>query len=598
MSAHTPFPDLAPAPGGLATEPAPPRKPPWKSRVCGTTGLRVHSHAENLIKANAVVALLALTVGGVGALLVLLTRWQVVHLLDTVWFYRILTVHGMSMLIFFILFFEMAVLYFASAVLLNARVPAPKLAWGAFALMVGGTLMTQWAMWTGRADVLFTSYVPLMAHPAFYLGIILFAVGCLVVVGIFFATLVVAKREQTYEGSIPLVTFGAMTAAIIAVITLLHGAAIYVPTFLWSMGLMDVDPQVYRLVWWAMGHSSQQINVAAMVSVWYLLGALTVGGVVLNEKVSRTAFVLYVLFISMASAHHLLVDPGFGSAWKVWNTSYFMYMAVLASMIHGFTVPAGIEIGQRLRGFTQGMFGWLRRAPWGDPGFSALALSVVVFGFVGGITGVTFGTEQINIIAHNTLRVPGHFHATVVSGTAMAFMGVTYYVIPLIFRRELVFFPLAKLQPYLYAGGMLILSITMTFAGTFGVPRRLWDATYAGAPFDVPYSPAVDVLMGGVAVGGLVAITGGALFLVIAVGSALFGRRIAEGADPETLSVPQGIRRQPMHRVAPDGAQVKLPSTRIGPAPGTMVLVFIFLLAFIVYYFANWHLLSFVWRIG
>ena len=40
----------------------------------------------------------------------------------------------------------------------------------------------------------------------------------------------VAKREQTYEGSIPLVSFGALTAAIIAVITLLHGAAIYIPT--------------------------------------------------------------------------------------------------------------------------------------------------------------------------------------------------------------------------------------------------------------------------------------------------------------------------------------------------------------------------------
>ena len=108
-----------------------------------------------------------------------------------------------------------------------------------------------------------------------------------------------------------------------------------------------------------------------------------------------------------------------------------MYMAVLASMIHGFTVPAGIEIGQRLRGVTQGMsFGWLRRAPWGDPGFSALMFSLVVFGFVGGITGVTFGTEQINIIAHNTLRIPGHFHSTVVSGTALAFMGITYYSDP------------------------------------------------------------------------------------------------------------------------------------------------------------------------
>ena len=306
---------------------------------------------------------------------------------------------------------------------------------------------------------------------------ILFAVGALVTVGVFFANLVVAKRERTYEGSLPLVVYGAMTAAIIAVITLVHGAAIYIPTFLWSLGLMDVDPQVYRMVWWGLGHSSQQINVAAMVAIWYMLGALTIGSVVLNEKISRTAFVLYILFISMASAHHLLVDPGMGPAWKIVNTSYFMYMAVLASMIHGFTVPAGMELGMRLRGFTNGMFDWLRRAPWGDPGFSSLVFSVVVFGFVGGITGVTIGTEQINIIVHNTLRVPGHFHATVVSGTAMAFMGATYYLIPLIFQRKVAFWQLAQIQPYLFAGGMLVFTLSMTFAGSFGVPRRHWDIT-------------------------------------------------------------------------------------------------------------------------
>jgi cytochrome c oxidase subunit I len=570
----------------------------WAHRICPTTGLKVHSQADNLIKAHAVTAVVALAIGGIGALLVLLTRWQAVHLLDTVWFYRILTIHGMSMLIFFIIFFEMAVLYFAGPVLLNSRVPAVKTAWASFGLMVVGALMVQWAMWTGRADVLFTSYVPLRAHPLFYLGVILFAVGTLITVCLFFASLVVAKRERTYEGSVPLVTFGAITAAIIAVITLLHGAAIYIPTFLWSMDMMHVDPQVYRLVWWGLGHSSQQINVAAMVSIWYLLGALTVGGVVLNEKVSRTAFVLYVLFISMAAAHHLLVDPGFGPEWKVWNTSYFMYMAVLASLIHGFTVPAGIEVGQRLRGFTQGVFGWLRRAPWGDPGFSSLALSIVVFGFIGGITGVTFGTEQINIIAHNTLRVPGHFHATVVSGTAVAFMGITYYVIPLIFRREVAFLSLARIQPYLYSGGMVILTITMTFAGTFGVPRRLWDMTYSGAPFDVPYSPAVDVIMAGVGVGGLLAIAGGGLFVFITVWSVFLGRRIPDGADPATLKVPQGIANPPKHRTTPEGEQLPLKETRLGPTPGTVVLVGIFLLAFIVYYFANWHLLSFVWQVG
>jgi cytochrome c oxidase subunit 1 len=460
--------------------------------------------------------------------------------------------------------------------------------------MVAGMALVNTMVLRGQADVLFTSYPPLQAHPLYYLGIILFAVGALVVTALFFATLVVARREHTYEGSIPLVSFGALTAAIIAVITLLHGAAIYIPTLLWSLGLMGMDPEVYRMVWWGLGHSSQQINVAAHVSIWYLMAALTVGGVVLNEKISRLAFVLYVLFISMASAHHLLVDPGMGPAWKVWNTSYAMYLAVLASMVHGFTVPAGIEMGQRLRGYTNGVFEWLKKAPWSDPGFSGVALSVVIFGFLGGITGVTIGTEQINIIAHNTLRVPGHFHTTVVGGTALAFMAVTYYVLPLIFRRRVAFWGLAKVQPYLFAGGIVILAMSMIFQGIFGVPRRHWDTSFSNAPFTLEYHPAVQLFQATMGIGGLLAIAGGLAYIAIAVVSVFFGRpfRLADSADRS--GVPQGIWRLPaqMH----EGAQVAA-LHRTG-TPGTLRLVFIFFACFILYYFANWKILSFLWKVG
>lgn len=572
-------------------------------RTCPATGRRVHQQAESLIKVNAVVAVVALLIGAVAALLLVLTRWQAVHLLPAEWYYRILGVHGMNMLIFFIIFFEMAVLWFASTVLLNARPAAPRLGWASFGLMLVGSGMVEWMQWSGKADVLFTSYPPLKAHPLFYLGIILFAVGALTVVGLFFATLVVAKRERTYEGSLPLVVYGAVTAAIIAVITLLHGAIIYIPTFLWSVGLIPrVDPEFYRLIWWGLGHSSQQINVAAMVAVWYMLGGLTVGAVVLNEKVSRSAFVLYVLFISMASAHHLLVDPGFGPAWKIVNTSYFMYMAVLASMIHGFTVPAGMELGMRLRGFTDGIFGWLRRAPWGDPGFSATVLSIVVFGFVGGITGVTIGTEQINIIVHNTLRVPGHFHATVVSGTAMAFMGATYYVLPLIFRRKVAFWPAAQVQPYLFALGMLLLSMGMTFAGSFGVPRRHWDISFSQAAFDVQFNPAVDLVLAVMALGGIMAVTGALLFIVIAVKSVFLGEPVTEIPQGRRVAgIPQGLTHPPVHRPDADEVNERLhaPGGSIAAVtPGTLVLVGIFLASFMIYYFTNWKLLSVVWKVG
>jgi cytochrome c oxidase subunit 1 len=577
-------------------------EPGTRFRRCPYTGRRIDRSAERLIQVHAVASVVSLLIGAVAAVLLVLTRWQAVHLLPADWFYRILGVHGMSMLIFFIIFFEMAVLFFAGTVLINARNAAPKTSWAGLGLMVAGALLVEAMMWAGRADVLFTSYVPLRADPLFYLGVILFAVGALVTVGVFFANLVVAKREQTYRGSLPLVVYGAMTAAIIAVITLVHGAAIYIPTFLWSLGLMHVDPEVYRLVWWGLGHSSQQINVAAMVSIWYMLGALTIGSVVLNEKISRSAFVLYILFISMASAHHLLVDPGMGPAWKIVNTSYFMYMAVLASMIHGFTVPAGMELGMRLRGYTHGLFDWLRQAPWGDPGFSALVFSLVVFGFVGGITGVTIGTEQINIIVHNTLRVPGHFHATVVSGTAMAFMGATYYLIPLIFRRKVAFWSLARIQPYLFAGGMLIFTVSMTFAGSFGVPRRHWDISFSQAPFDVQFSPVVDLVLAVMAIGGLLAATGAFAFVAIAVKSVFFGEPLGEVVPGVALAgVPPGLTHPPVHAPDVDARNAALHDASkgiLGPAPGTIVLVFVFLAAFVTYFFVNWKILSFLWRIG
>ena len=65
--------------------------------------------------------------------------------------------------------------------------------------MLAGAVTVEAMMWTGQADVLFTSYVPLRAEPKFYLGVILFAVGALVTVGVFFANLVVAQAGATYE---------------------------------------------------------------------------------------------------------------------------------------------------------------------------------------------------------------------------------------------------------------------------------------------------------------------------------------------------------------------------------------------------------------
>src|SRR3990172_2131982 len=224
-------------------------------RVCPTTGLKVHLPAEKLIKATAVAAVVFLAIGGLFGLSVALTRWPAVHLLPADWFYLALTAHGLDVLLLWIIFFEIAVLYFASAILLNSRIAAPRWAWAAFVLMLVGGLVTNLAVLQGQSSVMFTSYPPMMAAQHFYLGLILFAVGALIGCGIFFGTLVIARDEKTYQGSIPLLTFCALTAAIIAVFSPASGAIILIPTWLWSMGLVsNIDPLMYKLVWGAMGH--------------------------------------------------------------------------------------------------------------------------------------------------------------------------------------------------------------------------------------------------------------------------------------------------------------------------------------------------------
>lgn len=549
-------------------------------RVCPATGLRIHKSAENLIKANAVVAVVFLAVGGLFGLLVALTRWPGVHILPADWFYLALTAHGLDVLLVWIIFFEMAVLYFASAVLLNSRLATPRWAWAGFVLMLVGAAITNVAVLQGNSSVMFTSYVPMQAAPNFYLGLILFAVGALIGCFVFFGTLVVAKAEKTYEGSIPLVTFGAMVAAIIAVFTIASGAIILVPTYLWSLGLIGhIDSLMYRTIWWAMGHSSQQINVAAHVSIWYMVAAVVLGAKPLSEKVSRGAFLLYILFLQLASAHHLLADPGLSSEWKIFNTSYAMYLAVLGSMIHGLTVPGSIEAAQRARGFTSGLFGWLRNAPWSNPAFSAMFISLVTFGFLGGISGVVMGVEQINLIIHNTIYVPGHFHATVVLGTTLAFMAATYLLVPLIFQRELIMKKMAMWQPYFFGIGVTGISVFMMGAGTLGVPRRHWDISGADSIIKFDFPGAAYLMMGLNGMFAVLATLGGIMFVVVIVGSLLFGKKT--GDEP--------LKGLTMDTVAEYG------SAEHPKIPGTLVLVGIFFVSFILYYFVNWKYLAEVW---
>ena len=136
-------------------------------RTCDITGFKVDLQSQKLIRINAVFAVVSLLLAVVAALLLVFTRYQPIHLLGAEWYYRLVTFHGLNALIFWIVFFEIAGLYFGSTVVLNTRFCNPTLGWVAFVLMALGLVLSNTMILLGKADVMLTSYAPLKADPIY-----------------------------------------------------------------------------------------------------------------------------------------------------------------------------------------------------------------------------------------------------------------------------------------------------------------------------------------------------------------------------------------------------------------------------------------------
>jgi cytochrome c oxidase subunit I len=203
------------------------------------------------------------------------------------------------------------------------------------------------------------------------------------------------------------------------------------------------------------------------------------------------------------------------------------------------------------------------------------------------------------MLIHNTLFVPGHFHITVVSGTTVAFMGLAYYLVPILTRRQLVGITVARVQPYVFAAGVLLFSVAMIRAGQLGVPRRVADLGYEGTvlPVQTFQQPQAELSMLLVTVGALLAVVGGAMFVYVMVATLLTGK--ASDRPMGTLALafgPQASSPGSVKHAAPvavdghSGLGVEHAPHERGAgrarfeAPGTVVLVFAFLAWFVLLY--------------
>jgi cytochrome c oxidase subunit I len=453
-------------------------------------------------------------------------------------YYMSVTAHGTLMALVFTTFFIMGFGYVVAEYALHRPLGHQWLAWVSFWVAMLGTLATVAAIVTFKASVLYTFYPPLQAHPAFYIGLTLVVVGSWGWCTVMLLALRGWRREHRGE-PIPLAMYG-MTATVIVWILATLGVAAEMLLLLipWSLGYVTtVDPELARMLFWWFGHPLVYFWLLPAYVIWYTVLPRVAGGRLFSDPLGRLVFALFILLSTPVGFHHQFMDPGIPSGWKLlhtFNTLWILY----PSFVTAFTIIASLELAGRARG-GRGTFGWLRYLPWGDPLVSSVIFSMLLFA-LGGWGGAINASYGMNAVVHNTSWIPGHFHTTVGSASALTFMGATYWLLPKLLGRRLELAPMAKVQPYIWFAGMLAFSIPTHITGVMGMPRRVFDASYGDHPVAQSWKLLTEVS----AVGGMLLFVS-ALFFMLVVIFTLFGARAedepVEFAEPLEVPGPRAL---------------------------------------------------------
>ncbi|MFB6083689.1 MAG: b(o/a)3-type cytochrome-c oxidase subunit 1 [Halorientalis sp.] len=504
-----------------------------------------YPHVSRVIRSLFLTAFVAFGIGALMGILQALHRTGFVRIIPSTDYYTLLTLHGVLLALVFTIFFLAGAFTWANTRSLGRPPVSKRFTWFWVVTMAAGTTMAGIAILAGlvpslnmSADVLYTFYAPLQAHPLFYIGLAVFIIGTWLA-GIDWFRQYLAWRRENPDERIPLQSFMVLTTTLMWYIATM-GVAVEVVVFLipWSLGLAPTpNPLLTRTLFWFFGHPVVYFWLMPAYLMWYTVLPKIAGGRLFSDPLARVVFVLFLLLSTPVGIHHQYMDPGIAEGFKFIAMTNTMFL-LLPSLLTAFTVVASIEHGARQRGGT-GYVGWLKALPWRDPAFTGMALAGLMFA-AGGFSGMINAGMNINYLVHNTLWVPGHFHLTVGTAVALTFMAASYWLVPRITGRELYSRPIGLFQVVLWFIGMAFMSAAMHRGGLAGIPRRTAEPQYPQVAFET-VAGTVGSLRVQLALGGVLLFVSALLFLVN-VGLTAMNNRPARGLDstlPPALSGPE-----------------------------------------------------------
>ena len=363
---------------------------------------------------------------------------------------------------------------------LNSTPRALAAGWAALGLALAGTLLMCIAPFTGSALPVMSNYIPVVDGPWFLAGLGVFAAACALLV---LRSMWAVPRVGVRLDGAGALRFGLNSALVSAALALI--------AFAWSW--LRLPPSIegkayYEVLFWGGGHVLQFTWTLLMLVAWVWLAEAIGARLPLSPRIATLFFGVGLVSVFATPVIYL--------AWDIVSVQHYRYLTWIMRFGGGLAIlPFALAVGiglATLRGIPEA----------GRPLPAALIASMALFGS-GGLIG--FAIEGSNV------RIPAHYHGCIV-GVTLAFMGLVYHLLP---RMGFAAVPVraASLQAWLYGGGQLLHIAGLAWSGGYGVQRK------AAGVEQLLRTPEEIAAMGLMGLGGLVAVVGGLMFLVIAINS-------------------------------------------------------------------------------
>ncbi len=361
---------------------------------------------------------------------------------------------------------------------LNATPRAGRSSWAALGLCGGGALLMSLGAFVEPGTPIMANYIPVLEGKLFMTGLVVFGAGFALQV---LRCLVAAPQLGGVIDGERALRFGLNASAISAAVALL--------AFGWSLAVVPRALEgraYYEILFWGGGHALQFAWTLLMLVGWLWLARACGACVPLSPRVALLMFALALASVFVTPLAYLAYDVStvehrnlhtwamrFGGGVAILPIA----LAVLVSLLPLRRVEATVR-----------------------PLRAALVSSMLLFA-AGGVIGM--------LISGNNVKIPAHYHGCIV-GVTLALMGLVYHLLPRLGYGA----PqgrMAVLQPVVYGAGQLMHIVGLVWSGGYGVQRKV-----AGAE-QVLRSTGEIAGMGLMGLGGLLAIVGGLLFVVVVI---------------------------------------------------------------------------------